>query len=67
MNYVLLIHQGDSPVPGKPSWEALSKDEQTQIWKDYQALNETPGVTTRGHHLRSSRLSAHGRRGGGPA
>jgi hypothetical protein len=45
MKYVLLIHQGDSPTPGHDGWDALSKEEQTQIWKDYQALNETPGVT----------------------
>jgi hypothetical protein len=45
MKYVLLIHQGDSPTPGHDGWDDLSKEEQTQIWKDYQALNETPGVT----------------------
>ena len=45
MKYILLIHQGDSPVPGKASWDDLSKEEQGQIWQDYQALNNTPGVT----------------------
>ena len=39
MKYVLLIHQGSTPVPGMQAWDDLSKDEQTEIWKDYQALN----------------------------
>ncbi len=45
MNYLLLIHQGDTPLPGSEEWERLSQDEQTAVYRDYQAINETPGVT----------------------
>jgi hypothetical protein len=45
MKYMLLIHQGTTPTPRTESWASLSPDEQKQIWSDYQALNETPGVT----------------------
>jgi hypothetical protein len=45
MKYMLLIHQGDTPVPGTPEWEALSEDERTAIAADYQAINQTEGVT----------------------
>src|SRR5438105_4250366 len=45
MKYMLLIHQGDTPLPGSPEWEALSADEQQAVYRDYQAINETPGVT----------------------
>jgi hypothetical protein len=46
MKYMLLIHQGDTPTPyDKEAWERLSEDEQQQIYRDYQALNQTPGVT----------------------
>jgi hypothetical protein len=45
MNYMLLIHQGDTPLPGTPEWGNLSADEQKQVFADYKAVNETPGVT----------------------
>ena len=46
MKYMLLIHQGDSPTPRSPeAWATLSEDEQKQIYADYGALNQTPGVT----------------------
>jgi len=45
MKYMLLIHQGDTPLPGSPEWEHLSADEQQAVYRDYQAINETPGVT----------------------
>jgi hypothetical protein len=45
MKYMLLIHQGDTPLPGTPEWEGLSEDEQRAVYADYQAVNETPGVT----------------------
>jgi hypothetical protein len=45
MKYVLLIHQGDTPLPGTEAWEQLSEDEQKGVYADYQAINETPGVT----------------------
>jgi hypothetical protein len=41
-----LIHQGDTPTPRDPeAWATLSQDEQKQVFADYQAINQTPGVT----------------------
>jgi hypothetical protein len=45
MKYLLLIHQGDTPLPGTPEWERLSQDEQNAVYGDYQAVNQTAGVT----------------------
>jgi hypothetical protein len=46
MKYVLLIHQGDAPTPRDPeAWARLSEEEQNAVYRDYQALNETPGVS----------------------
>jgi hypothetical protein len=46
MKYMMLIHQGDSPTPLTPErWAEVPADEQAQIGADYQALNQTPGVT----------------------
>jgi hypothetical protein len=46
MKYMLLIHQGSSPTPQDPeAWSRLSPEEQGQVYADYKALNETPGVT----------------------
>ena len=46
MKYLLLIHQGDAPTPRDPeAWGRLSEDEQTAVFRDYQAVNQTPGVT----------------------
>jgi hypothetical protein len=45
MKYLLLIHQGDTPLPGTDEWERLSADEQKAVYADYQAVNQTPGVS----------------------
>ncbi len=46
MKYILLIHQGDTPTPRDPeAWATLSEDEQKAVYADYQAINQTPGVT----------------------
>ena len=46
MKYLLLIHQGTTPTPHDPeAWATLSEDEQRRIYADYQAINQTPGVT----------------------
>ena len=45
MQYVMLIYQGATPLPGTDSWASLSEAEQKQVYADYGALNETPGVT----------------------
>jgi hypothetical protein len=34
-----------SPKPGSPEWEALSGDEQKAVAADYQAVDQTEGVT----------------------
>jgi hypothetical protein len=46
MKYMLLIHQVTAPTPRSPDeWASLSEDEQKAVSTDYQAINETPGVT----------------------
>jgi hypothetical protein len=45
MRYMLLIHQGDTPLPGSPAWNDLSEDEQKAVLADYQGVNQTEGVT----------------------
>src|SRR6266700_1319680 len=46
MKYMLLIHQGTTPTPRDPeAWATLSEDEQKAVYADYQAINQTPGVT----------------------
>lgn len=45
MKYMLMISHGTTPTPGRDDWDALSESEQQQIYADYQALNQTPGVT----------------------
>jgi hypothetical protein len=43
---MMLIHQGDTPTPRSPeAWATLSEEEQQQVFADYQAINQTPGVT----------------------
>jgi hypothetical protein len=41
MKYMLLIQQPTDPE----TWGKLSEEEQRQVAADYQAINETPGVT----------------------
>jgi hypothetical protein len=46
MKYMLLIHQGDTPTPyDAEAWGRLSEDEQQAVFRDYEAINATPGVT----------------------
>jgi hypothetical protein len=45
MKYLLLIHQGTTPLPGTEEWDRLPEEEQGRVYADYQAINETPGVT----------------------
>ena len=52
MKYMLLIHQGTTPLPGTDEWNALSQEEQGKVYAAYKALNETPGVTP-GHGMES--------------
>lgn len=41
MKYMLLINQGTA----LEVQDALPSDEKATVWRDYQAINETPGVT----------------------
>jgi len=41
MKYMMLIHQG----PDIAEFENLPEDERKAIYRAYQAINETPGVT----------------------
>ena len=45
MKYMLLIHQGSTPLPGTDAWESLSEAEKGEVYSAYKALNETPGVS----------------------
>lgn len=45
MKYMLLIHQGSTPLPGSPEWEGLSEAEQGAVYAAYQAINEDPQTT----------------------
>jgi hypothetical protein len=46
MKFMLLIHQGTTPTPDDPeAWARLSEEEKKAIPADYQAINQTPGVT----------------------
>jgi hypothetical protein len=45
MKYMLLIHQGSTPLPGSDEWNALSEEEKGKVFGAYKAINETPGVT----------------------
>ena len=45
MKYMLLIHQGTTPVPPSAEWERLSDEEKQEIYGAYQAINQTPGVS----------------------
>ncbi len=45
MKYMMLIYQGDTPLPGTEDWSNLSEQEQQKVFAAYKALNETPGAT----------------------
>jgi hypothetical protein len=45
MKYMLLIHQGSTPLPGSDDWNRLSKEEQGAVFTAYKGINETPGVS----------------------
>jgi len=46
MKYMLLIHQGATPTPPSPEWDALPDDEKQAVYEAYKTVNETPGVTS---------------------
>ena len=46
MKYLMLIQHGDTATPDDAeAWNRLSEDEQKAVGADYQAINQTPGVT----------------------
>ena len=45
MKYMLLIHQGATPLPGSDEWESLSDERKGAVYAAYKGINETPGVT----------------------
>jgi len=45
MTYMLLIHQGTTPLPGSDAWERLSDAQKGAVYEAYKAINATPGVT----------------------
>jgi hypothetical protein len=45
MKYMLLIHQGTTPLPGTEQWKALSDEQKQGVYGAYKAINETPGVS----------------------
>jgi hypothetical protein len=45
MRYMLLIHQGATPLPGSDEWERLSHEEKGAVYASYKEINETPGVS----------------------
>jgi len=45
MQFVLLIYQGTTPLPGTERWNKLSEDERKHIYTEYGELNQSPGVT----------------------
>jgi hypothetical protein len=46
VQYVLLIYQGTAPLPTDPdAWHTLPEEEQKQVYADYAALNNIPGVS----------------------
>ena len=45
MKYVMVIYQGTTPTPDSQEWASMSEEEQKQVYADYEALNQIPGVT----------------------
>jgi hypothetical protein len=56
MKYMLLIHQGDTPLPGTEAWDRLSEDERQAVYTAYGSINQTPGVTP-GVRMEASELA----------
>ncbi len=45
MQFVLIIYQGSTPLPGSDRWNAFSPEEQKQIYQDYNQFSKAPGVS----------------------
>src|SRR5690349_7246602 len=44
MQFVLMIYQGSTPLPGSDAWNALSGEEQKRIYADYAEVTQTAGI-----------------------
>jgi hypothetical protein len=44
MQFVLMVYQGTTPLPGSDRWQVLSEAEQKAIYAAYAELNKTTGV-----------------------
>ena len=45
MKYMLLIHQGSTPLPGTEAWDQLSDEQRQAVYAAYGAINTNPNVT----------------------
>jgi hypothetical protein len=45
VKYMLMIHQGSTPLPGTPEWEQLSEEQRGEVYSSYREVSTTPGVT----------------------
>lgn len=45
MQYVMLIIQGSTPLPGTEAWDALPEEAKKQVYADYGAINSNPNIT----------------------
>lgn len=45
MQFVLMVFQGSTPLPGSPEWEDLPKAEQQAVYREYDDFNKAEGVT----------------------
>jgi len=59
MKYMLLIHQGSTPLPGSAEWDELTEDERNAVYAAYRSINETPGLTP-GLHMQPPEMATTG-------
>jgi len=45
MQFVLMIYQGTTPLPGTDAWKAMPEQEQKRIYAEYGEINKTPGIS----------------------
>jgi hypothetical protein len=46
MQFVLMIYQGSTPLPGTPEWDTLPAEEQKAAYADYAELNRAANVSS---------------------
>lgn len=45
MQFVLIVFQGSTPIPGSPAWDDVPEPERQAIYADYASVNQAEGVT----------------------